>query len=773
MESKLIDIPNNELDEVINKNIEQSKKVLIVVSFIFEKGLGLILDKLKKFHNPGNITIITSNYLKSTEPKALKKLLDLKSLGSKIYLFDSLTSGENFHIKSYYFENEKNNFFSCIIGSSNISFSAFKLSHELNIEIREKRISKEYKEKMLNFLSHPHLLDLTEKVIHDYEKVYEENNNTMRKFEDEKSDDITVIPFKEPNLVQIEALEILKKARNELGQNKGLVVMATGLGKTILAALDVVEFKPKKILFVAHREEILIQSKNVFKNFIPNKKYGFYKAQNKDTENEYIFASIQTIGKKNELEKFKKDNFDYIVVDEFHHVGAKSYKELVKYFEPKFFLGLTATPERTDNVDILQFCGGNLLYQKDLIDGINLKILCDFDYKGIIDKYVDYTKITWRGKKFDEIDLDKNLNTSKRANYIFENWSKHKLTRTLGFCASIKHCNYMRDFFLNKGIRAVSVHSKSETNRAEAIKMLTEKNIDILFSVDLFNEGVDIPVLDTILMLRPTESKIVFRQQFGRGLRKPKNKKILRVIDFIGNHKTFLEKPAALFNFDLDAISMGKFVENYKNNKLNLPDDSRVFYDPETIDFFTKYSLQMKKENFIQYKEGNINEKIELQVHKGFVKENVKKIFKYPKRGFKWDNMSGHIRPKNKKNEFSKEQFLFITLIKTNFQIEYAYEDYFKNEKILHWQSVKGTKEHNPAGQAIIHHKKNNSDIHLFVRASSRANINFLYCGKINFLNGEGDGPFNADFELEKPLEGDTKEELLRVSKLIRKNVKN
>ena len=769
MDSKLIDIPNNELDEIINQNIEQSNKVLIVVSFIFEKGLELVFDKLRSFHKPSNITIITSNYLKSTEPKALRKLLELKSLGAKVYLFDSITSRENFHIKSYYFENEDRNFYSCFIGSSNISFSAFKLSHELNVEINDKKICKEHKDKMLNFLSHPNLLEINEEVISDYEKIYDENKNIFLELGDKKNEEITVIPFKKPNAVQEEALAVLKKARNELNQNKGLVVMATGLGKTILAALDVVQFKPKKILFVAHREEILIQSKNAFKNFIPNKKYGFYKGKNKDTKNEYIFASIQTIGKKSQLEKFRKDEFDYIIVDEFHHVGAKSYKNLVEYFNPKFFLGLTATPNRTDNIDILQFCGGNLLYRKDLIDGVNLKLLSNFDYQGIIDKYVDYTKITWRGKKFDEADLDKNLNTSKRANYIFENWSKHKLTRTLGFCASIKHCNYMRDFFLAKGVKAVSVHSKSEMNRAEAIKMLTERKIDILFSVDLFNEGVDIPVVDTIMMLRPTESKIIFIQQFGRGLRIAEGKKVVKVIDFIGNHKTFLEKPAALFDFDLDPNSMGKFVENYKNNKLDIPDDSRIFYDPETIDFFTDYSLKMKKENFILYDEGDVKQNIQSQLHKGFRKENVKKIFKYEQGGFSWDNMSGHIRPKNKNNQFSKEQFLFITLIKTDFQIEYSYEDYFKNEKILHWQSVKGTKEHNEAGQAIINHKKNNSEIHLFVRASSRANVNFLYCGKINFLNGQGDGPFNADFELEKPLDGKFREEFLRISKLINK----
>ena len=770
MESKLIDIPNNELDEIINNNIDKSNKILIVVSFVFEKGLDLIFDKLKEFKNHENITFITSNYLQSTEPKALRKLLKLKELGAKVYLFDSITSKENFHIKSFYFENKKNDFFSCIIGSSNISFSALRLSHELNVEIREKKIISLYKEKMINFLSHPNLLELNEVIIKNYEELYDEKKNIFLKDEIIETEKFEVIPFKEPNIVQKEALEVLEKSRKERGIKSGLVVMATGLGKTILAALDVAQTQPKKILFIAHREEILNQSKNAFKSFIPNKKYGFYKGKNKEKDNDYIFASIQTLGKKSELQKFNKNEFEYIIIDEFHHVGAKSYKNLVEYFKPKFFLGLTATPNRTDNIDILQYCDGNLLYRKDLIDGVNLDLLSKFNYQGIVDKYVDYTKITWRGKKFDEADLDKNLNTAKRANYIFTNWKKHKLSRTLGFCASIKHCNFMRDFFSAKGIKAVSVHSKSDTNRAEALKMLSEKKLDIIFSVDLFNEGVDIPAVDTIMMLRPTESKIIFIQQFGRGLRKAKGKKIVNVIDFIGNHKTFLEKPAALFDFDVDPNSMGKFIENYKNNNLKIPDDCRIFYDPETIDFFTQYSLKMKKENFILYEEGNNNETIQNQLHKGFRKENVKKLFDYDNRGFSWDNMAGHIRPKNKKKQFSKEQFLFITLIKTDFQIEYTYEDYFKSDKILHWQSVKGTKEDNEAGQAIIHHKKNNSEIHLFVRASSRANVNFLYCGKINFLNGKGNGPFNADFELESPLQGKYREEFLRISKLINKN---
>ena len=201
MNSKIINIPDNKLDKIINKNINQSEKIIIVVSFIFVKGLELILDELKKFHSPKNITIITSNYLKSTEPKALRKLMELKSIGSSIYLFDSLTSRENFHIKSYYFENERKDFFNCIIGSSNMSYSAFKISHELNIETKDKKISQDYKEIILKILSNPYLLTLTEQVIYDYEKIYEENKNLFLISEDIELCDLGSMQYKEPNIV--------------------------------------------------------------------------------------------------------------------------------------------------------------------------------------------------------------------------------------------------------------------------------------------------------------------------------------------------------------------------------------------------------------------------------------------------------------------------------------------------------------------------------------------------------------------------------------------
>ncbi len=613
MASELINIPENKLDEVLIARLDSSKRAIFIVSFIFESGLSLIIDALRRFlsNSENQLTIITSNYLKCTQPEALESLLTLQSLGAEVYVFDSLNSNQSFHIKSYYFSDYYKSE-SCIVGSSNLSRSAFRSSLEFNAEISDADFLEDFHTQYRSIWNNPFTCELTESFISEYRLVYEENKNPF--LTDERSTEtapeeietteiIDIKPFKyiEPNKVQKEALEILETDR-ELGIEKGLVVMATGLGKTILSALDVQKVRPNRMLFVAHRQEILQQARGAFSQFMKEKDYGYYGGGTKEQDCEFMFAMIQTLGKKKELEKFDKHHFNYIIVDEFHHVGAASYRKLVNYFEPDFFLGLTATPNRTDNIDVLQFCGNNLIYKKNLIDGINLELLCDFEYQGIHDKHVDYTKITWRGKKFDEKELAKSLSTQRRAEYVFKNWLEHKQTRTLAFCSSIKHCDFMDNFFQAKGIKSISVHSQSVVNRDDGIAMLKEGEIDILFSVDLFNEGVDIPVVDTIMMLRPTESKILFLQQLGRGLRIASGKDIVKVIDFIGNHKSFLEKPAALFDFDLNAKNIKDFSEKYNNDKLNLPSKTRIFYDPEVIAFFEE--LVSKSMSYVdQYKE--------------------------------------------------------------------------------------------------------------------------------------------------------------------------
>lgn len=600
MNSKLINVPDHHLDDELNKHLQDCNEAIFAVSFVFKSGLDLIFNELKGILlRNKKLKFYTSNYMSSTEPRALEMLLALKELGAEVYFFDSLSSGIGFHLKSYYFLKPDNSEI-CIVGSSNLSRNALHNSLEFNAEISDPAFADQWKRSIDNLGLNKQNKILDEEILALYKLIYDERKNPflersiepLLEPEDEDYQDvypIEAISFKEPNKAQQDALDILH-AERELGLKRGLVVMATGVGKTILAALDVASFDPKRLLFVAHRKEILTQAQQAFKLFMPNKSYGWFGDGIKDKNCDFVFASIQTIGRKQNLEIFSKDHFDYIVVDEFHHAGASSYRKLVEYFEPQFFLGLTATPNRTDNIDILQFCDNNLVYKKDLLDAINLDLLCNFEYFGIHDKHVDYTKISWKGSKFDEGELETALSTAKRAEYVLENWKLRKQTRTLGFCSSIAHAEYMNDYFELNGIKTASVHSKSKFDREKAVQLLKSGELEIIFSVDLFNEGVDIPAVDTILMLRPTESKIIFLQQFGRGLRKAVGKNIVKVIDFIGNHKSFLQKPAALFDFDNNAKNIKNHINQYNLNKLSLPLGSRIFYDPQAIDFLNDLS---------------------------------------------------------------------------------------------------------------------------------------------------------------------------------------
>jgi len=580
MASKLYYIPNKNFTKAVNDSIYESEEVIISVSFAFKAGLNLIKDRLFNFPNKARLTIIVSNYMKSTEPEALYELLKLKENGAKVYLFDSLSANESFHMKAYYFKSRSNE--KLIIGSSNLSRTAFEKSHELNLSTSDVESINDFQEIIKDIIANQYTLEISKEIIDRYAESYVQDENFM--LADEKSTKI------KPNIVQSDCLEILKSER-EMGLTKGMVVLATGLGKTFLAALDIKQFDANKILFIAHREEILKQSSESFKKIMPNKTIGFYQAAIKNINADFIFASIQTLGRKENLINFKPGHFDYIVVDEFHHVGAKSYKNLVDYFKPKFFLGLTATPNRSDNIDILQFCGNNEIYRKDLIDGIYLDLLCNFEYYGINDKFVDYSRMTWRGNKFDIKELDDELTQNNRIAYVYDNWQKHKQKRTLGFCSSIKHCELMADYFNARGHRAVAVHSQSKANRKESVQLIKNAEIDILFSVDLFNEGIDIPEIDTLLMARPTESKIIFIQQLGRGLRVDKKEKdLVKVIDFIGNHKSFLDKPASMFGFEPNQINVKKFLSDLKENNLDLPPRTRILYDTESVEFMEKIS---------------------------------------------------------------------------------------------------------------------------------------------------------------------------------------
>lgn len=371
---------------------------------------------------------------------------------------------------------------------------------------------------------------------------------TMNAIRRKRSDTI------QPHEIQREALDALNTTRGN-GMKKGVVVFATGVGKTYLSAFDSQQTKAERILFIVHVKEILRQSLVSFEDVLFERKddMGFYHGSIKDTNKKILFASIQTIGNDNHMTQFDPEYFDYIVVDETHHVAAPSYAKLFEYFKPgKFFLGLTATPERMDKKEIMSFFDNNLVYEIDQKSAIDKALLVPYKYFGFKDN-VDYTDIRWSGFKYNIQDLNKALMIERRDKAILEKFNEYsKERKTIGFCVSIEHAEYMASLFNRNGINSVAIHSKvnEDENAVDFSKDVTERmdafkrgDYQVAFVVDMFNEGIDVKDVNSLLFLRPTESKTIFIQQMGRGLRlSPEtSKNDVIILDFIGNYKTAMK----------------------------------------------------------------------------------------------------------------------------------------------------------------------------------------------------------------------------------------
>lgn len=573
------------------QSIYQANEIELAVSFIKSSGLELLyqalVDALIIRH--AKLTVLTSDYLDITDPLALRMLMLLAERGADIHLFQA-GSNLSFHLKAYIFLKSREGEVldgTAYIGSSNISKAAMTDGIEWNYAVNfndnkndeTTRCFKEIREEYQRLLGHPDIIRLS----HDWIDAYEQR----RKLPDlpiAPGSTDAELPIPEPNEVQRDALRFLVETR-DAGFRRGLVVMATGLGKTFLAAFDSAQLGAKRVLFVAHREEILLQAENTFQRIHPHLRVGQYNGSRKEVDVDLLFASVQTLGKSHHLDNFLPDHFDYIVVDEFHHAAAPTYRKLITHFQPRFLLGLTATPERTDQSDILSLCDDNLVFRCNLFHGVEQKILCPFSYYGIYDESVDYNEIPWRNGRFDPDSLSNKLATLARAKHAYNQWREKAQSRTLAFCVSIKHANFMADRFQKEGVNAVAVYGGSETDRSEALEQLEKSEIQIIFSVDLFNEGVDLPAIDTVMMLRPTESKVLFIQQLGRGLRRHQSKDCLVILDFIGNHRGFLNKPQALFGIEGTNRALSEFAKNVRDGKLELPHGCYVNYDLNIIDF--------------------------------------------------------------------------------------------------------------------------------------------------------------------------------------------
>lgn len=580
---------DSHLIDYLSRPFQEAKSVDIIVSFLMESGVKLLKDELNSLIKRNiPLRILTGNYLNITQPSALYLLKDLMKDRLDLRFYN--VKNKSFHPKAYIFNYE--DYSEIFIGSSNMSKSALTTAIEWNyrIDSNNNKIDFNYFKSNFEDLFLNHSIIVDDKELRKYSKSWKRPKINVS-IEDDENEEIkdNMINLYQPRGAQIEALYELKKSKEE-GFTKGLIVAATGIGKTYLAAFDSLNYE--KILFVAHRQEILIQAQESFKNIRPHSSTGFFYNTFKDTKEDMIFATIQTLGKELYLNEdyFKADYFDYIVIDEFHHAAADSYCSLIDYFKPKFLLGLTATPERLDNKDVFSICDYNTVYEIRFAEAINKGWLVPFRYYGIFDEFVDYRDIPMVNGRYNEKKLEQSLMINKRADLILNHYRKYNSKRSLAFCSSRAHAEYMTEFFNNNGIKSCVVISDSKSHlsvdRKEAVLKLKNEEIQVIFSVDMFNEGVDIPELDMVMLLRPTESPTVFLQQLGRGLRKHRDKRYLNILDFIGNFKNANMIPFLLTgNQKDDKRSIGS---SSRLTEDDFPEDCIVDFDFKLIDLFKK-----------------------------------------------------------------------------------------------------------------------------------------------------------------------------------------
>ena len=565
------------------------------VAFINKSGLAVLKQTLIDLKNKGiKGKIITSSYLNFNHPDMFNELLKFDNI--EVRIFDKPNIG--FHPKGYIFKNIDS--YNIIIGSTNLTQSALSTNQEWNILVSGNKNNELIFKVLEEFkLQWNHSIPLTTDWIKKYETIY----TSIPTLKEKKNLNI------EPNLMQQEALNSLNALRNE-NKNKALIISATGTGKTYLSAFDVKNYNPKRMLFVVHRENIALAAMSSFKKIIKNHSFGLFSGNKKELDADYIFATIQTIHKKEYREVFSPDTFDYIIIDEVHRAGASSYQELVEYFKPDFLLGMSATPERSDDFDIYKMFDYNIAYEIRLQQAMEYDLLCPFHYYGITDVQVNGVSLN------DKTDFN-NLVSSNRVDHIIDQiniygYSGNRV-RGLVFCSRKEEAKELSKLFNERGYKTTALTGEdSEEKRRLAMDKLETDNpndyLDYIFTVDIFNEGIDIPKVNQIVMLRPTQSAIIFVQQLGRGLRKHNSKDYVVIIDFIGNYeKNFLIPIALSGNLSYNKDNLRRFVSE---GSLIIPGESTVSFDQiskkrifESIDKANFSDVKIIKEAYFKLKQ--------------------------------------------------------------------------------------------------------------------------------------------------------------------------
>lgn len=541
--------------EILTNDHKQGKKVLSTilreletcdefwfsVAFVTTGGIATLMNtliELEKRNIKGKI--LASQYLNFTQPEALKRIRQFSNIELRI-----ATEG-SFHSKGYLFK--KDGVYDLIIGSSNLTQTALCSNKEWNLKISAAEQSELINQAVEEFQKEfEEAREVTDEYLLEYSMLWKAKTQFEREIK-ERRKKVDKVEIK-PNLMQREALDNIEQLRAD-GKDKALLISATGTGKTYLSAFDVEQFKPKKFLFIVHRRTIAEEAMKTFKTLLGDDiKMGMYSGADREMDADYLFSTVQTISKQDHLDKFDPSHFDYIVIDETHRAGADSYKRIMDHFTPKFMLGMTATPERTDGTDIFKMFDYNIAYEIRLHRALEEEMLSPFHYYGVTD-------LTINGEEIDDQTEFNKLFADERVDRIIENAERYGCddgeVRGLIFCSRNEIARELSRQFNERGYQTIPLTgANSENERQEAIRRLeTEEKsdkLDYIFTVDIFNEGIDIPRVNQIIMLRPTQSAIIFVQQLGRGLRKNDTKDYLTVIDFIGNYNNNYLVPIALY----------------------------------------------------------------------------------------------------------------------------------------------------------------------------------------------------------------------------------